>query len=113
MPPVGCDDDTRQELIRLLAGEEEEDWRITLSALSDGRRLLPHYRGHWGAYAINLFLLDLLRSNFPMHPVELGSGQIGCVMNNADGKGLYIKVTIADGMAVILSFHISKHYRGS
>src|SRR5437016_2233825 len=72
----------RAELMRLLEGEELEHWRITRTALESGRRVLPEYKGHFGAYAIRLFILDLLRANFPLHQVELGSGNQGLVMNN-------------------------------
>jgi hypothetical protein len=101
----------RATFIRLLEGDEAEEWRITERALREGREILPNYQGHFGAYAINLYILDLLRANWPMHAVELGSGETGCVMNKplADGRPLYIKLTIQDGIAVILSFHISIH----
>jgi hypothetical protein len=101
----------RAEFIRLLQGDEEETWRITETALRDGRLILASYRGHFGAYAINLFILDLLEGNYPMHAVELGSGGRGCVMNTrlADDRRLYIKLTIAEEVAVILSFHVSIH----
>src|SRR5258707_600546 len=99
----------RAEFIRLLQGDELEDWRITESALRDGRQILPHYQGHFGAYAINLFIVDLLRANLPMHAVELGSGETGCAMNTqlAAGRPLYIKLKMQDEIAVILSFHVS------
>jgi hypothetical protein len=99
-----------------LEGDEEEQWRITVSALGDGRRLFPPsgYKGHFGAYAVNLFVLDQLRSDCPMHPVPLGSGGTGCVMNvTYHDQPLYIKLTIEDDIAVILSFHVSKHPKGS
>ena len=104
----------RTEFIRLLQGDELEEWRITETALRDGRRILPQYQGHFGAYAVNLFILDLLRSDAPMHAVELGSGETGCVLNSSlpDGRSLYIKLTIQDEIAVILSFHLSVHERG-
>ena len=104
----------RAELIRLLQGDELEEWRITESALRDGRRILPEHQGHFGAYAVHLFILDLLRANTPMHAVELGSGETGCVMNTRlpDGRSLYVKLTIQDEMAVILSFHVSIHEQG-
>lgn len=104
----------RAELIRLLEGDELEEWRITESALRDGRRILPEYQGHFGAYAVNLFILDLLRANTPLHAVELGSAETGCVMNTRlpDGRSLYVKLAIQDEMAVILSFHVSIHERG-
>ncbi|MBY0523590.1 MAG: hypothetical protein K2R98_09325 [Gemmataceae bacterium] len=109
-------EDVRAELVRLLEGEEEEagGWRIVYTALNQGRQLLPTYKNHYGAYAIQAFILDRLRDAFPMHPVELGSGETAWVMNNADGKGLYVKLTIAieDDMAVVLSFHTSKHDHG-
>ncbi len=111
--PTGNDpcEANRATFIQLLQGDEDEDWRITKSALSDGRRLLPSYKGHFGAYAINLFILDLLSADFPMHAVVLGSGRTGCVTNThwADGRSLYIKLTIEDEIAVILSFHESVH----
>ena len=101
----------RADFIRLLQGDELDEWRITETALRDGRQLLPQYRGHFGAYAINLFVLDLLQANVPMHAVVLGSGDTGCAMNAQlpDGRPLYIKLTIQDEIAVILSFHVSIH----
>jgi hypothetical protein len=64
--------------------------------------------------AIIEFILDLLRKDFPFHEVDLGSGETGYVMNNANGKGLYIKVKIASDAKEevwVLSFHISQHSR--
>lgn len=104
----GC---PRDVFIQLLEGEETEQWRITYKALEDGRRILPSYNGHFGAYAIIGYILDRLRTGFPMHEVELGSGGVGCVMNNADGHGLYIKLVLEDDMVVVLSFHISVHHK--
>lgn len=46
----------RADFIRLLQGDELEEWRITETALRDGRRILPEYQGHFGAYAVNLFI---------------------------------------------------------
>src|SRR5438132_1096597 len=88
--PIIFPDANRAELTRLLQGDAQDEWRITETALRDGRLLLPSYRGHFGAYAINLFILDLLRANFPMHSVVLGSGALGCVLNTqlADGRPL-------------------------
>jgi len=99
------------EFIRLLQGDEEEQWRLTYPAMNEGRRILPNYQGHFGVYAVNLFILDLLQRNFPMHQVELGSGELGCVMNAQldDGRPLYIKLKIEDEMIVVMSFHISIH----
>jgi len=34
-------------------------------------------------------------------------------MNDADGRGLYIELTLEDDRAWIISFHTSKHYRDS
>jgi hypothetical protein len=100
----------RNEFIRLLQGDELEEWRIVGSALYEGRKILPEYKGHFGAYAINVFIVDLLLADFPMHGVELGSRETGCVMNtDLDGRPLYIKLKIEEEIAVILSFKISKH----
>jgi hypothetical protein len=102
-------DAVRAKMIRLL---EADDWQITESARRDGYPIL-HAAGIWATdCAIIEFLLDLLRSNFAFHPVELGSGETGYAMNNADGKGLYIKIKIAwDGKEEVwvLSFHKSIH----
>lgn len=104
----------RADFIRLLQGDELEEWRITETALRDGRRILPEYQGHFGAYAVNLFILDLLRANTSLHAVELGSGETACVMNThlPDGRSLYIKLAVQDEIAVILSFHMSIHDQG-
>jgi hypothetical protein len=111
--PGGTDacEANRAAFIRLLQGDELEEWRITATALRDGRQILPNYQGHYGAYAVNLFILDQLRGSLPLRPVELGSGETGCVINAqlADGRPLYIKLKIQDDIAVILSFHVSVH----
>jgi hypothetical protein len=111
--PTGPDacEANRAAYISLLQGDELEEWRITATALRDGRQILPHYQGHFGAYAINLFILDQLGGSLPMHAVELGSGEMGCVISAqlADGRPLYIKLKIQDDIAVILSFHVSVH----
>ena len=91
----------RTILITLLEGAEAENWSITYSALQSGRKILPRHNGHFGAYAVNSFILNLLRTGFPMHEVKLGSGQPAFVMNNADEQGLYIKLKIEDEMAAI------------
>ena len=69
--------------------------------------------------AIIDYIVRLLRTNFPFHEVRLGepagSAGAGYVMNNADGRGLYIKVKIECGRAdevIVLSFHVSDHYKG-
>jgi hypothetical protein len=111
--PSGPDEcaGNRTEFIRLLQGDELDEWRITETALREGRQILPQHQGHFGAYAVNLFILDLLRANCLMHAVELGSGETGCVMNAclADGRPLYVKLKLQDEIAVILSFHVSMH----
>src|SRR5882724_722986 len=71
----------RATFIRLLQGDELEEWRITQTALRDGRQILRRYKGHLDAYAINLFILDLLQANHPMHAAQLGSGETACVLN--------------------------------
>ncbi len=50
-----------------------------------------------------------------MHAVELGSRETGCVINTRlpYERSLYIKLTIQDEIAVILSFHVSVHDQGS
>jgi DNA-binding transcriptional regulator YiaG len=46
--------------------------------------------------------------------VELGSGEPGYVLTNADGRGLYIKLKIESGRTDevwVLSFHVSVHHK--
>jgi hypothetical protein len=105
-------EELRADFIRLLQGDELEEWRITASALGDGRKILPEYQGHFGAYAINLFILNLLEEAYPMHQVELGSSETACVMNTElNGRPLYIKIKIQDEILVIMSFKFSQHDR--
>ena len=67
---------------------------------------------HFGECAVIEFILDRLHENFPIHPVTLGSGETACVMNNADGHGLYIKLKVKEDRVVVLSFHVSDHHKG-
>ncbi|MCI0455650.1 MAG: hypothetical protein L0Z62_01555 [Gemmataceae bacterium] len=110
-----CGPDDRQRLIDLL---EADDWRVCESVLKSRHPLLRGYvnqagESHLGECAVIEFILDRLRSNFPMHPVTLGSGETACVMNNADGHGLYIKVKIENEEVRVLSFDVSDHYKGN
>src|SRR5882724_11283940 len=97
--------EARQTLIRLF---ENDDWKLTDRADAHGRAILAERGGHVTQYDIILFVLNLLKTNYPMHPVKLGeppgSGGLAYVMNNADKKGLYIKLKIEDGAAWVMSF---------
>jgi hypothetical protein len=117
----------REELIRLI---QNDDWEVVHSAslrrddspgqegyLAILRRLGVQYPSEGAMVA---YVLDLLKSNFPMHAVglgePLGSLGIGWVMNNSDGRDLYIKLTIQEQRmgqprARFLSFHRSIHAR--
>lgn len=109
MPP-GNDvcEGLREEFIRLL---EDVEYSITETACGNGNEILRSHRGHLGECAIVEFILEKLHGNFPLHAVELGSGETGCVMNTQlpDGRPLYIKLKIENEEAVVLSFHVSKH----
>src|SRR4051812_49399119 len=87
-------DDVRDELLRLLRAE---DWQLTESAR---RTAVPVLRAA-GCLptdaAVIEYVTDLLETNFPFHRVELGSGESGYVMSNADGRGLYFKLKIERG----------------
>ena len=53
---------------------------------------------------------DLCRETF--HEVSLGSGEKAYAMNDVDGKGLYVKLTInrdRQEEVWVLSFHVSIH----
>jgi hypothetical protein len=109
----------RAELIRLLDGPHCE---IVKSAWDDAYPILQDAGQRPTDWAIFDYITDFLRNDFPFHPVPLGeppgSAGVGYVMNNAGRQGLYIKLTIerdrTDGVVgvVVLSFHISKHYKG-
>jgi len=110
-----CGPDDRRRLIDLL---EADDWRVCDSVIQDRHPTLRGYtnqagEAHRSECAVIEFILDRLRSNFPMHSVTLGSGEVACVMNNADEHGLYIKVKIEDDLVVVLSFHVSDHHKGN
>jgi hypothetical protein len=102
----------REELIGLL---ESDQWRMTDAAESDGRMALASVIKRPTQCDIIKFILELLKKGFPMHAVELGeppgSMGTGYVMNNADGKDLYIKLAIDNEKVLILSVHPSKHKR--
>ena len=105
---------------RLLIGLfENDDWRITERARREGfpilRRLGVPYPTDW---ALVEYVLSLLRENYPMHIIQRGnppgSRANGYVMNNSDGHGLYIELTIEEErigrpVAWIISFHTSRH----
>jgi hypothetical protein len=106
----------RQLLIRLF---EQDDWQITDRARREGfpilRRLGIPFPTDW---ALVDYVLDLLREAYPMHIIPRGdppgSRANGYVMNNSDGRGLYIELTIEEArigqpLAWIMSFHTSKH----
>ncbi len=105
-------DDVRDELLRLL---KADDWQLTESAR---RTAFPFLRAT-GCLptdaAVIDYVMNLLEDDFPFHRVELGSGEPGYVMNNADGRGLYIKLKIERGRTDevwVLSFHVSQHRKG-
>jgi hypothetical protein len=103
----------RQRLIELI---EADEWEITGSAIKDGFDVLRSTGEYPTQWKIVKYVLDLLKSDFPIHAVGLGeppgSAGVGYVMNNADGRGLYIKLKVEeDRTAWVVSFHTSKHYR--
>jgi len=105
-------DDVRDELLRLL---KADDWQLTDSARKDAFPILRATGCLPTDAAVIEYIMDLLESNFPFHRVELGSGESGYVMNNVDGRGLYIKVKIERGRTDevwVLSFHVSQHHKG-
>jgi hypothetical protein len=112
----GSLDDVRAELLRLLRAD---DWQITESARRDGGPILRAMGvlptdGAMIEYITSALEDDVLfRRKF--HEVTLGSEEKGYVMNDVDGKGLYIKLKIERGRrdeVWVLSFHVSIHHRG-
>jgi hypothetical protein len=105
----------REELICLC---EADDWEVQEPALAEGIPLLRRMGVRFASRAALVrYILDLLKSDYPMHAVGLGEppgcNGIGYVMNNSDGRGLYIKVTIEEEKKVlVMSFKTSKHYKG-
>jgi hypothetical protein len=63
------------------------------------------------------YVLRLLKADFPLHAILRGipEGSLpeGYVMNNADGQGLYIELTIERDTVWVISFHVSKHFKGA
>ena len=109
-------DPVRDELIRLL---ENDDWEVTETARATANPILRAMGQLPTDGAIIDYITRLLRRGFPFHAIRLGdppgSGGTGYVMNNADGRGLYIKMTIRQERTTevrILSFKVSQHFRG-
>lgn len=108
----------RQKLIELI---EAEAWEFTKSALEQGKVALKSVaREPIGEYAIIEYIFDLLNVGFPMSRTLLGeppgSGGIGWVMNNPDGKRTYIKLKIDkderdESICYVLSCKTSKHHK--
>jgi hypothetical protein len=89
-------EEIRAELIRLL---ENDDWQIGKTKARDPGLPILRAMGLMPTDGAMIeYITDLLRTNFPLHPVLLhsapGSGDMGYVMKNCDGRGLYIKVRI-------------------
>jgi hypothetical protein len=110
-------EEVRAELIRLL---DNDDWQIVkTTAREPGLPILRAMGMMPTDGAMIEYITGLLRTNFPLHAELLGnppgSRGTGYVMNNADGRGLYIKVKIErrrTDEVVVMSFHPSKHYKG-
>ena len=107
-------DDVRQELIGRM---EADDCRCTERAERDGKAILRRDRLPPTEREIVRYVLRLLRDGYPFHRIRRGQpeGSLpdGHVMNNADGRGLYIEMTIERGEVWIVSFHTSIHYKGA
>jgi len=106
----------RDELLRLL---DDVAWRIARSARESAYPILRAMGQRPTDCAMIDYVTRLLRAGFPFHEVPLGeppgTAGTGYVMNNADGQGLYIKLKIErerTDEVVVLSFHVSDHYRG-
>jgi hypothetical protein len=64
---------------------------------------------------ITRLLMDDVVFREKFHEVTLGSGEKGYAMNDVDGKGLYVKLTINRDRrdeVWVLSFHVSIHHQG-
>jgi hypothetical protein len=110
-------DEVRAELIRLL---DNDDWQIVkTTAREPGLPILRAMGLMPTDGAMIEYITRLLRTNFPFHAEPLGeppgSAGTGYVMNNSDGRGLYIKVKIErrrTDEVIVMSFHVSKHFKG-
>jgi len=104
----------RQELIRLLGSDE---CFSTERAEKEGKAILRRDGLPATERGIVAYVLNLLQANYPMHKIKRGQPEgalpDGYVMNNADGRGLYIELILEDDRAWIISVHTSKHYRDS
>jgi hypothetical protein len=112
-------EEVRAELIRLL---DNGDCRIPKTKATDPGFPILRKMGLMPTQGAMIeYISDLLRANFPLHPVLLhsapASGGTGYVMNNCDGQGLYIKVRIEreywrTHQVVVMSFHVSEYHKG-
>jgi hypothetical protein len=100
---------------------EQDEYLFTDTALHDGMRLARTLgdigRGFPSQCGLVDYIIEQLRLPFPLNEVPLGdppgSSGMAYSMNNTNGQGLYIKLKVEDDRVVILSFHASKHYRGT
>jgi hypothetical protein len=104
----------RRELINLI---QTDDWEFNDKSRADGLVWLQRSTSFPTEVKLIEYVLSLLQADFPMQEVGMGEppGSLGTgyTMNNTDGQGLYIKLTIERGRARVVSFHVSKHYKGS
>jgi len=112
---VDPNDPIWQELIDLM---EADDGETAKSALATGRPLLQRMGLSPTSGGMIGYVLDLLKTRYPMHELPLGDPPgchgIGYVMNNSDGNKLYIKfkineVSFSEKRFYILSFKTSDH----
>lgn len=105
--------EARDELIRQM---ENDDCRVTDRAEAEGKAILRRDALPVTERGIVDYALRLLHAGYPMHRIKRGqpegSRPDGYVMNNADGRGLYIEMVLEYGRAWIISFHTSLHFRG-
>jgi hypothetical protein len=100
---------------------ESNEYLFTDTALKDGMRLARTLgdicRGFPSQCGLVDYIVEQLKLPFPLNAAPLGeppgSSGVAYTMNNTNGQGLCIKLKVEDDRVVIMSFHVSKHYRGT
>jgi hypothetical protein len=106
-------DELRAIRKRFIGLFEADEWQIRRDDEIEARRTLKRYRECKTQYAIADFVLELLKNDFPLEPVQLTNTQYrpgtGYVMKRPYGYDIYIKIRLTDSISReqvhIMSFH--------
>jgi hypothetical protein len=97
-------DSVRQEFITAF---ESRKWDFLKRPLREGLEAFRNYSENPSEEEMVDFILNFLKSGFPLIRVELHDPPYGVAheMRNVDGQGLYIKLKYDWPYVIVMSFH--------